>query len=83
VNSDNGLLGGLVGGTAFNTTFNTPSPTIIGLIVAIYEGKRLLGNIRTNTDSQGQLDASSDRSQHLSSENSWADAKALQLVWLL
>lgn len=37
--SDNGLLGGLVTGDAFNTTFNTPSSTIIGLIVAIYEGK--------------------------------------------
>ena len=38
--SDNGLLGGIVGGNAFNATFDTPSPTIIGLIVAIYEGKR-------------------------------------------
>ena len=37
--SDNGLLGGLVTGDAFNTTFNTPSSTIIGLIVAIYEGE--------------------------------------------
>ena len=37
-NSDNGLLGGLVGGNAFNDTFDTPSATIIGLIVAIYEG---------------------------------------------
>ena len=36
---DNGVLGGLVNGTAFNDTFDTPSPTIIGLIVAIYEGK--------------------------------------------
>lgn len=36
--SDNGLMGGLVGGNAFNDTFDTPSPKIIGLIVAIYEG---------------------------------------------
>lgn len=36
--SDNGVLGGLVGEKSFNSTFNTPSPTIIGLIVAIYEG---------------------------------------------
>ncbi|MCJ1236346.1 hypothetical protein MMC14_004327, partial [Varicellaria rhodocarpa] len=36
---DNGVLGGLVNGTAFNDTFNTPNPTIVGLIVAIYEGK--------------------------------------------
>lgn len=37
---DNGLLGGLVGGNAFNETFHSPSPTIIGLIVAIYEGRQ-------------------------------------------
>ena len=38
---DNGLMGGLVNQAAFNTTFDTPSATIIGLIVAIYEGKEV------------------------------------------
>ncbi len=28
-----------VDGTAFNDTFNTPGPTIVGLIVAILEGR--------------------------------------------
>ena len=37
---DNGVMGGLVNQAAFNTTFNTPDATMIGLIVAIYEGTR-------------------------------------------
>ena len=35
---DNGVMGGLVNQAAFNTTFHTPDATLIGLIVAIYEG---------------------------------------------
>ena len=35
---DNGVMGGLVNQPAFNTTFGTPNATMIGLIVAIYEG---------------------------------------------
>ena len=39
VGYDNGVMGGLVNQKAFNTTFNTPDATMIGLIVAIYEGR--------------------------------------------
>ncbi|KAN0107903.1 putative hexose carrier protein [Hyaloscypha variabilis] len=42
---DNGLMGGLVNSTAFTTTFNHPSPTITGLIVAIYEVGCFLGSV--------------------------------------
>ncbi|KAE9377523.1 sugar transporter-like protein [Stipitochalara longipes BDJ] len=42
---DNGLMGGLVNSTAFKTTFNSPSPTITGLIVAIYEVGCFLGSV--------------------------------------
>ncbi|KAK6371803.1 uncharacterized protein PV06_08400 [Exophiala oligosperma] len=45
---DNGLFGGFVNGAAFNDTFHTPSPTIIGLIVAIYEVGCFLGSVLTS-----------------------------------
>ncbi|TDZ54588.1 Sugar transporter STL1 [Colletotrichum trifolii] len=45
---DNGLMGGLVNAPAFNTTFNSPDPTMIGLIVAIYEVGCFLGCVATS-----------------------------------
>ncbi|KAH8778025.1 sugar transporter-like protein [Hyaloscypha finlandica] len=42
---DNGLMGGLVNSTAFKTSFNSPSPTITGLIVAIYEVGCFAGSV--------------------------------------
>jgi MFS family permease len=38
----------LVNSTAFETTFNSPSPTITGLIVAIYEVGCFLGSVATS-----------------------------------
>ncbi|ESZ89878.1 sugar transporter STL1 [Sclerotinia borealis F-4128] len=45
---DNGLMGGLVNSTGFKNTFENPSPTITGLIVAIYEIGCFLGSIATS-----------------------------------
>ncbi|RDW60651.1 hypothetical protein BP6252_12034 [Coleophoma cylindrospora] len=45
---DNGLMGGLVNSTAFTNTFGAPSPTITGLIVAIYEVGCFLGSCATS-----------------------------------
>ncbi|PQE09614.1 sugar transporter STL1 protein [Rutstroemia sp. NJR-2017a WRK4] len=45
---DNGLMGGLVNSTGFNHTFHNPSPTITGLIVAIYEVGCFLGSVATS-----------------------------------
>lgn len=38
VGFDNGLMGGMVNGKAFNDTFGNPDATMVGVIVAIYEG---------------------------------------------
>jgi hypothetical protein len=35
---DNGVMGGLVNQPAFINTFNNPGPTMVGLIVSLYEG---------------------------------------------
>lgn len=57
---DNGLMGGLVGAPAFNGTFNTPGAEMVGLIVAIYEGKCNSNCRRPRlTSDLTQLDASS------------------------
>ncbi|TVY12510.1 Sugar transporter STL1 [Lachnellula arida] len=45
---DNGLMGGLVNSKSFTNTFNNPSPTITGLIVAIYEVGCFLGSVLTS-----------------------------------
>ncbi|TGO61566.1 hypothetical protein BCON_0026g00100 [Botryotinia convoluta] len=45
---DNGLMGGLVNATGFKDTFNNPDPTIVGLIVAIYEVGCFLGSVATS-----------------------------------
>lgn len=47
---DNGLMGGLVGATAFNDTFNKPGATMIGLIVAIYEGMKFSSHSGISAD---------------------------------
>ena len=44
---DNGVMGGLVNQPAFNNTFESPDATMVGLIVAIYEGEKIL---RTTSD---------------------------------
>jgi hypothetical protein len=36
---DNGLMGGLVNTSAFKDTFDSPDADMIGVIVAIFEGK--------------------------------------------
>ncbi|KAI9642756.1 hypothetical protein NHQ30_008488 [Ciborinia camelliae] len=45
---DNGLMGGLVNSTGFKDTFDNPTPTITGLIVAIYEVGCFLGSVATS-----------------------------------
>jgi len=45
---DNGLMGGLVNSPAFTKTFDSPSPTITGLIVAIYEVGCFFGSVSTS-----------------------------------
>ncbi|KAF7946202.1 hypothetical protein EAE96_009205 [Botrytis aclada] len=45
---DNGLMGGLVNATGFKDTFKNPDPTIVGLIVAIYEVGCFLGSVATS-----------------------------------
>ncbi|TVY28376.1 Sugar transporter STL1 [Lachnellula hyalina] len=44
---DNGLMGGLVNSNSFTNTFSHPSPTITGLIVAIYDVGCFLGSVLT------------------------------------
>ena len=80
--SDNGLFGGFVNGDAFNATFNKPSPTIVGLIVAIYEGRYWSNIALTSTSQQGQWAVSSDQSFRLFSANTLAERRALVEVSL-
>ncbi|EPE34774.1 MFS general substrate transporter [Glarea lozoyensis ATCC 20868] len=48
VGYDNGLMGGLVEASTFKKTFDNPSPTITGLMVAIYEVGCFIGSVVTS-----------------------------------
>lgn len=61
---DNGLFGGFVDGEAFLNSFDHPSPTIIGVIVGIYESRLSLASLLQGnrlTDLPSQLAAFSVR----------------------
>jgi hypothetical protein len=77
---DNRINDYLVNGQAFNDTFGNPGATMIGLIVAIYEGKSPSSLVDHLLSDNRQLDVSSVLSPQRRSVSRLVVARALQLV---